>query len=185
MMRRILNVALAGILMLGLLACEQRTDRTDGGGVLLTFGTVDWAAVYSVSASVANGGAQIETVTLASVSKDPNGVTSALMDIELQSFEVSFQRADTGTRLPPVLVRTFPATIPVNGTSAITGLFFMLDGQLKNPPLADLLAVNGGIDRETGADSILLDVSIVFFGRTLSGDEVQSAPLRKTVQFGR
>ena len=92
-------------------------------------------------------------------------------------------KADTGTRVPPTLVRTFPGVIPVNGTLTITGMFFMLDGQLENPPLSDLLAINGGIDSETGADSILLDVSIVFFGRTLSGDEVQSAPLRQIVQF--
>lgn len=184
-MRKILNLALAAVLLVGTAACQQRTDRTDGGGVLLTFGQIDWAAVYSVSSAVAGGGASIETVTLVSVVKDPNGVTSALMDVELQSFEVSFQRADTGTRLPPVLVRTFPGVIPVNGTLTISGMFFMLDSQLENPPLSDLLAINGGIDSETGADSVLLDVSIVFFGRTLSGDEVQSAPLRKTVQFGR
>jgi hypothetical protein len=184
-MRKILKVALASILVLGLLACEQRTDRTDGGGVLLTFGQIDWAAVYSVAGAVAVGGASIETVTLVSVAKNPDAVTSSLMDIELQSFEVSFQRADTGTRLPPILVRTFPGIIPVNGTLTISGMFFMLDGQLENPPLSDLLLVNGGVDQETGADSILLDVSIVFFGRTLSGDEVQSAPLRKTVQFSR
>jgi len=184
-MRKILNISLAGILVFGLLACEQRTARTDGGGVLLTFGQIDWAALYSVGASVTNGGATIDTVTLVSVAKDPNGVTSSLMDVELQSFEVSFQRADTGTRLPPVLVRTFPGIIPVNGTLTISGMFFMLLSQLENPPLSDLLAVNGGVDQETGADFTLLDVSIVFFGRTLSGDEVQSAPLRKTVQFGR
>ncbi len=184
-MRKIINVALAGILMLGMLACEQRTDRTDGGGVLLTFGQIDWSAVTSVGTAVASGGASIDTVTLVSVAKDPTGVTSSLMDVELQSFEVSFRRADTGTRLPPVLVRTFPGVIPVNGSLTISGMFFMLDGQLENPPLSDLLAINGGIDTETGADSILLDVSIVFFGRTLSGDEVLSAPLRKTVQFGR
>ncbi len=184
-MRKILNVALAGFLVLGLLACEQRTDRTDGGGVLITFGFIDWSAVYSVSASEAGGAATIETVTLMSVSKDPNGVTSALMDVEMQSFEVSFQRADTGTRLPPVLVFALSGALPVNGTLTITGMPFLLDGQLKNPPLADLLAINGGIDKETGADSILLDVSIVFHGRTLSGDEVQSAPLRQTIQLGR
>ncbi len=184
-MRKYLNVALASILVLGLLACEQRTDRTDGGGVLLTFGQVDWPAVYSVAGAVAVGGATIDTVTLVSVVKDPNGVTSSLMDVELQSFEVTFRRADTGTRLPPTLVRTFPGVIPVNGTLTISGMFFMLSGQLENPPLSDLLAVNGGIDSETGAQTILLDVSIIFFGRTLSGDEVQSAPLRKTVQFGR
>ncbi len=184
-MRKILNVALAGILTIGLLACEQRTDRTDGGGVLLTFGQIDWPALYSVGTSVATGGASIDTVTLVSIVKDPNGVSSSLMDVELQAFEVSFQRGDTGTRLPPILVRTFPGVIPVNGTLTITGMFFMLQGQLENPPLSDLLAINGGIDQETGADSILLEVSIIFFGRTLSGDEVQSAPLRKTVQFGR
>jgi hypothetical protein len=184
-MRKTLNLALASILVLGLLACEQRTDRTDGGGVLLTFGQIDWAAVYSVGTSVGGGGATIDTVTLVSVVKNPAGVTSSLMDVELQSFEVSFRRADTGTRLPPVLVRTFPGVIPVNGTLTISGMFFMLEGQLENPPLSDLLVINGGVDQETGAESILLDVSIVFFGRTLSGDEVQSAPLRKTVQFGR
>ena len=184
-MRKYLNIALAGILALGLLACEQRTDRVDGGGVLLTFGPVDWQAVYSVSNAVGVGGAVIETVTLVSVVKDPNGLTSSLMDVELQSFEVTFRRADTGTRQPPTLVRTFPGVIPVNGSLTISGMFFMLASQLENPPLSDLLAVNGGIDSETGAETILLDVSIVFFGRTLSGDEVQSAPLRKTVQFGR
>ena len=184
-MRKILNVALAAILMFGMLACEQRTDRVDGGGVLLTFGQIVWPAVYSVGTSASVGGAAIETVTLVSVVKDPAGVTSQLMDVELQSFEVTFQRADTGTLLPPPLVRTFPGVIPVNGTLTISGMFFMLAGQLENPPLSDLLVSNGGVDKETGADFTLLNVSIVFFGRTLSGDEVQSAPLRKTVQFGR
>ena len=184
-MRKILNVALAAILTFGMLACEQRTDRVDGGGVLLTFGEITWPATYSVGASASAGGAAIDTVTLVSVVKDPTGVTSQLMDVELQSFEVTFQRADTGTRLPPTLVRTFPGVIPVNSTLTITGMFFMLAGQLENPPLSDLLVSNGGVDKETGAEFTLLNVSIVFFGRTLSGDEVQSAPLRKTVQFGR
>ncbi len=182
-MRYTLRLACTGILVLGLLACEARTDRTDGGGVLLTFGQIDWAALYSVSASVLAGGATIETVTLVSVAKDPNGATSSLMDVELQSFEVSFGRADTGTRVPAPLVRTFPGVIPVNGSLTISGMFFMLASQLDNPPLSDLLPENGGFDKETGADSILIDVSIVFFGRTLSGDEVQTPPLRKTVQF--
>ena len=184
-MRKTLNVALAGILTLGLLACEQRTDRTDGGGVLLTFGDIAWADSYSVSASAAAGAARIEEVVIVSVAKDPDAVTSALMDVELSSYEVSFQRSDTGTRLPPVLVATSPGIVPVNSNLTISGMTFLGEGQLLNPPLADLLAVNGGFDRETGSATIVLDVSIVFFGRTLSGDEVQSAPLRQTIQFGR
>jgi hypothetical protein len=184
-MRKILNLALASVLLLGMLACEQRTDRNDGGGILLTFGDIEWAAVYSVSASAAGGAASIEEVNLVSVAKIIDGPTSSLMDVELKSYEVSYRRADTGTRLPPVLVFALGGIIPVNGDLTINGMPFLLSGQLENPPLSDLLAVNGGIDRETGADFILLDVSIVFFGRTLSGDEVQSAPLRQTIQLGR
>ena len=184
-MRRTLNLALAGLLVLGLLACEQRTDRTDGGGVLLTFGDIEWVDTYSVSAAAASGAARIETVTVVSVAKDPTGVTSSLMDVELSAYEVSFQRSDSGTRVPPVLVAASPGIVPVNGTLTISGMTFLNDGQLLNPPLSDLLAINGGLDTETGAFTILLDVSIVFFGRTLSGDEVQSAPLRQTIQFGR
>ena len=184
-MRKTLNLALAGILALGLLACEQRTDRTDGGGVLLTFGDIKWADAYSVSVSAASGTARIEEVILVSVAKDPDGITSSLMDVELSSYEVSFRRSDTGTRVPPVLVAASPGIVPVNSTLTISGMTFLNDGQLLNPPLSDLLAFNGGIDQETGSASILLDVTIVFFGRTLSGDEVQSAPLRQTIQFGR
>lgn len=179
-----LKIALAGVLVLGLLACEARTDRTDGGGVLLTFGDIDWTSGYSMSAAVVSG-VQIETLNLLSVAKQPGGATSSLMDVELQSFEVTFKRADTGTRVPPTLVRNFTALIPVNGTLTINNLSFMFASQLLNPPLSDLLPENGGFDKETGSATIVLDVAIVFFGRTLSGDEVQSPPLRNTLQFTR
>ena len=184
-MRKILNVALAGILMFGLLACEQRTDRTDGGGVLLTFGQIDWSAIYSVSASVAGGGAHDRDRDAGLGGQGPqrrNQLADGRRAAVVRGQLPARRHRHPGAAGPG---QDLPGVIPVNGTATISGMFFMLDGQLENPPLSDLLAVNGGIDRETGAESILLDVSIVFFGRTLSGDEVQSAPLRKTVQFGR
>ena len=76
-MRKLLNVALVGILAFGLLGCPQRTERTDGGGVLITFGQIDWPVVYSMAVAASAGAAAIETVTLMSVAKDPNGTTSA------------------------------------------------------------------------------------------------------------
>ncbi len=184
-MRNSLKLLFLACLAVAVAACDARVARSDGGGVLLTFGVIDWPASYSTSAAVVAGSASIDTVTLVSVAKDPDGVTSSLMDVELQSFEVTFGRADQGTRVPPTLVRTFPGVIPVNGSLTISGLVFMLANQLENPPLSDLLAINGGFDKETGGDTVVLNVSIRFFGKTLSGDEVESAPLRKTVQFTR
>ena len=55
--------------------------------------------------------------------------------------------------------------------------------QLDNPPLSDLLFQNGGIDTETGLDRITLNVRIRFFGRTLSGDEVESNTVVWTIEF--
>ena len=184
-MRKILNVALVGILALGLFGCPQRTERTDGGGVLITFGQIEWPITVSMAEAIAAGVVTMETVTLMSIAKDPNGTTSALMDVEMEKFEVTFQRGDTGTRLPPTLVASLTGALPINGTLTIDNMPIMLAGQLTNPPLSDLLLINGGFDKETGADFIQLDVSIVFFGRTLSGDEVQSTPLRQTIQFQR
>ena len=182
-MRKTLNLALVGFLVLGLLACEQRTDRTDSGGVILTFGQIEWSALHSASVSAALGAASIETVEIISIVADPTGPSSALMDVELSSFEVTYRRNDTGTVEPPPLVASLTGAVPVGGTLTIEGMPFVLASQLQNPPLSDLLAINGGIDRETGANYVLLDVSIVFFGRTLSGDEIQTAPLRQIVEF--
>jgi hypothetical protein len=57
--------------------------------------------------------------------------------------------------------------------------------QLASPPLSDLLTANGGLDLETGGRTILLNFALRFFGRTLSGDEVDTAPARFTIEFTR
>ena len=46
--------------------------------------------------------------------------------------------------------------------------------QFENPPLSDLFFANGGFDKETGNAVVILNVRIRFFGRTLSGDAVES-----------
>ncbi len=175
--RVITQVLLAGLL----LSCNGRTEDTDSGGVLLSFGAIDFPAVFSVSGSAAVGGVSIPIVTLQSVVADPSGTTSSLMDIELQTIEITFSRADGGTRLPPPLVRRFPGVVPVNGTLTINGLFVMFEPQLQTPPLSDL--PDFGFDTETRSTVVLLNIRIRFFGRTLAGTEVISEPLVKTVQF--
>lgn len=175
---------LSTLLVLGsvLLACEARTDKTDGGGVLLSITDFDQVPVtVSVSGATDAGGVTISQLVIQSVAKDPDGTTSALMDVEIQSYEVTYSRADSGTRLPPKLVRGIFGTVPVNGTTEFENLPILTLDQLTQQPLRDL--ARRGSDGETGSDLVVLNLALRFFGRTLSGDPVQTAPANLTIDF--
>jgi hypothetical protein len=92
-------------------------------------------------------------------------------------------RVDTGTRVPVPLVRSIFGVAPVSGTIIYDNLPLLGSEQLTNPPLEDLLVVNGGIDSETGGRSITLELRVRFFGRTLTGDAVSTAPIRFDIEF--
>jgi hypothetical protein len=184
-MRSKLNLLLPALVLAGtFLGCESRTDKTDGGGVLLSVSDFDGLPI-SVSMNAADllAAVRIDELTITSVVKDPNGPSGALMNVELESYEVRFQRADSGSRVPPIMVQRIFGQVPVNGTDTIENLPFMGIDQLETVPLRDLFFVNGGLDQETLSDRIRLDVAIRFFGRTLSGDAVETAPAAFTVDF--
>ena len=94
------------------------------------------------------------------------------MNVEIQSYEVTYTRADTGTRVPPKLVNYIFGIAPVNGTFELDNGPFMRAEQFNTVPILDLK--NLGIDSETGSRQIRLNVGLRFFGRTLSGDRVES-----------
>ncbi|REJ84001.1 MAG: hypothetical protein DWQ36_00170 [Acidobacteria bacterium] len=185
MLRRVTFAALITVLGLGLGACESRTDKTDGGGVLLSVSDFDGLPVQvGVNNAVAAGGlVQIEEITIQNIAKDPFGSTSQLMNVEMDSYEVTFTRADGGSRVPPSLVRDIFGVAPVNGTETYENLPVMSLEQLDTEPLSDLQFINGGFDRETGDQTILLNFRLRFFGRTLSGDAVQTEPIGFTIEF--
>lgn len=180
--KRYSGLSMVVALALALFACEARTDKTDGGGVLLSVTDFDEAPVsVSVSGATDAGGVTISQLVLQSVAKDPDGTTSALMDVEIQSYEVTFSRADSGTRLPPKLVRGIFGTVPVNGTTEFENLPILTFDQLTQQPLRDL--ARRGVDGETGSDLVVLNLALRFFGRTLSGDPVQTTPANLTIDF--
>lgn len=159
---------LALVLLLG--SCRGRTDRSEGT-VILSVTSFDQ---LPVSVSVTNGPFIIGTITLRNFAKDPTATTSDLQSIELRSYEVRFARRDTGTRLPPVLVEPIFGLVPVGGTDNLNNLPFLTTDQLKNLPLDDL--GRRGVDSETGSAVVVLRVTMTFFGRTLAGDDVATAP---------
>lgn len=176
-MKRTVSLLFLAVLVLALGSCRSRTDRSEGS-VLLSVTDFDG---LPLAVSVSGGGpTQIEEITLQNFAKDPTGTTSDLQSIELRSYEVRFSRRDTGTRVPPPMVKSIFSLVPVNGTSTIENLPFMSLDQLFNPPLSDLGTT--GADRETGSQVIVLNVTMRFFGRTLAGDDIVSDPASFTVE---
>ena len=180
-MRTLLKIASVAVLaLLATVGCESRTDKTDGGGVLLSITNFDGLpTLVSASQAFTTGLVTIEEIQIQSVVKDPTGSTSALMNVELESYQVTFSRADTGSRVPPVLVEYVFGVVPVNGTYTLFNAPFMRIDQLNNLPIKDLL--DFGYERATGSQVIRLTVGIRFFGRTLSGKKVDSAPAYFTI----
>jgi hypothetical protein len=117
---------------------------------------------------------QIGSITVENIAKNSNLPTSSLMNVEIHSYEVRYRREDSGTRVPPVLVQSIFGVAPVNGSYTLLDGPFMRPSQFDHQPLSDLR--DFGRDLETGSRVVQMQVSIQFFGKTLSGDEVASAP---------
>lgn len=180
-MTKIFALALAAIL--GVAGCNQRTDEVDSGGVILSISSFNGLpVVVSASGAAANGGlVQIASLVTTSVIKNPGRDVSQLMNVELESYEVTYTRADTGTRVPPPLIEYIFGVVPVGQTNTLNNPPIMRIDQWNNPPLRDLLVF--GRDLETNSTVIRLTVGIRMFGHTLSGKKVESAPAYFTLDI--
>ncbi len=182
-MNRIAKLCCALCVPLAVWGCDAGTDKTDAGGVILQVSEFDGLPL-TVSVN-SQSSLQVEEIELENIPKNPSAPTSDLMHVNILSYEIRFTRGDTGTRLPPIFVRPLGGQVPVGGTADYGNLLIMDSEQLDNIPLADLLFENGGFDTETGDDEILLNCSWRFFGRTLSGDEVESVPFNFDIRATR
>ncbi len=169
-------VLLAAVLAVS--SCRSRTDRSEGT-VLLSVSDFD-GLPFAVSLSQQEPPFTIEEIEIRNVAKDPSGTTSDLQDVELRRYEVRFRRRDTGSRVPPPTVQGVFGIVPVNGSTDLANVPFLFSDQVLSQPLKDL--VDFGRDTETGTAVVVLDVSIRFFGRTLSGDDVASDPATFTIE---
>jgi hypothetical protein len=181
-MKRALIAVTASIALTALLAgCSERVDDSEGGVILRV---TDFNGLPArVSVNLAGDAVTIDSIQIDNIPKDPNGGTSALMDVEMDTYEVRFSRTDTGTRVPPPLLERVFGLVPVNGATTYENLPIMRATQFNNPPLSDLLVSGGGIDTETGSQVISLEITMRFFGETITGDDVATAPIRFVVEF--
>ncbi len=179
-MRPLIRILLLATALLLVLGCEQRTEETDTGGVLLE---VEFTSTVLRVGVEETETLTIPTITVNSIVADPTATTSSLMDVQLRTLEVTFTRADSGTRVPPPYFFNIIGTVPVGGTLTLTNFPIMSTEQTRVPPLSDLLIANGGFDRETGATFIRLDVHFRAFGTTLTGTNVASQTRTQTIEF--
>jgi hypothetical protein len=164
-----------GLLVLALGACSSGDlSSTDAGGVLLSISDFDGLPAF-LDVSASNGVATIGSLTIQNIAKSIDAPTSSLMNVEVQSFEFTYSRDDTGTRVPPPLVEYAFGVIPVNGSFNYLGQQFLRPAQFESQPFRDLL--DFGRDRETNSEVVRMRVTIRVFGRTLSGDSVVSTPV--------
>jgi hypothetical protein len=178
-MNRTLKALALSCFALALVGCESATDKVDAGGVILSVTDFDGLPII-VSATGNCCQVAVETMTIESVPKNPTGPTGPLMNVEMQSYEVIYTREDTGTRVPPKLVQSIFGTVPVGGSTDLDNYPVMREDQFNNQPFRDLR--DFGVDTETGSTVVRMKVSIRFFGRTLSGDPVDSTPASFSIE---
>jgi hypothetical protein len=164
---------------LALTGCESRTDQVDSGGVILSLSDFDGLPII-VSATGDCCTVAVGQMTLTSIVRNPSEPTSQLMNVEIHSYEVIYTREDTGTRVPPKLVQSIFGVVPVGGTSQLDNYPVLRQDQFNSQPFLDLQ--NFGIDTQTGSSVVRMRFTIRFFGRTISGDAVESEPMSFSVE---
>lgn len=182
MIRTALKALALALLLTSVGACSGDRIEKTAGSVILAIRDFDGLPVV-VNVSQAGNVVTIGTLTLSNTPKNPRGNTSSLMDVEILTYQVTYQRVGSGTRVPPTLVRDLFGLAPVDGTSVFNGLPILTLDQLLSTPLSDLQISNGGFDRETNTQVITLNLTLTFFGRTIAGDNVATEPVSFTVDF--
>lgn len=157
--------------MLLLPACTNKQGETEAP-VFLTVSVAQNPAFINVGVAAP---VQITTITVTSRFKNPTQTDpQGFATVTLDSYTVHFRRVDGGTRVPQDLNLASGVVVPSGGTATLTNFPVLLASQIQQSPFDQLLPFNGGFDRETGKDEIDMAFDITFFGRTASGQRVQS-----------
>jgi hypothetical protein len=101
---------------------------------------------------------------------DPQGFATTI----IEGYTVHFRRTDGGTRVPPDQLFGEGGTVPATGSATLSNFPILPVSAIQASPFDQLLAFNGGVDRETGKTEIQMAFDITFFGHTVAGQRVLS-----------
>jgi len=154
--------------------CTNKQGETESP----VFLTTDFGTTVPLQFNIAPGAPlQLPTMILTSHAKnssvtDPQGFQT----VQVTSYVVHFTRLDGGTKVPPDETFAAGGTVPFKGTLAMSNFPVITPAASQQSPFDQLLPFNGGIDQETGQPLIHLGITVTFYGETVAGTRVSSAP---------
>lgn len=173
-MNRYAKIVALSLAAVALFACEVQ-DKTDQGGVIIVISEYDLEGIPAVMSATGDFpvvGSGDATLTVRSQARNANAATSQLMDVLIEGYEVRFTRGDTGSAAPPTLTEPVGGLVPVNGTMQQNGLILLRQDQFEYGPIRDLRLT--GRDPETSSTVVRLIWHLKFYGKTISGERVET-----------
>jgi hypothetical protein len=125
----------------------------------------------------------ISDMEIASQTKDPNGSTSASLDVNLKRWVITPYRTDGGSTASPGWTYDQAVFVPVGGSASLQNYRVYPLEYLSEIPLAHLLPENQGYDPETGNTNIRQSFELQIFGETVSGKAVATTPISIAFNF--
>jgi hypothetical protein len=165
------SIAIALLAIAAVPACTNKQAETEAP-VFITVGLPAQPLIISASTGAP---VQIATINLLSHLKNTNATDPQhFADVEVTFYRADYFRRDGGTRVPAAQEFAAAALLPSGGTLTLSNYPIMSGSALQLSPFDQLLAFNGGVDRETGLTEIHIFYNLTFFGNTVSGQRVQS-----------
>src|SRR5512141_2407136 len=140
-----------GTLLLALPGCSTNTTGDDAAPVFLVG---EFTELPLEKLLVEASPLQFRTTTLRARLKVPGATSVQFLDVQVDSYVVSWTRLDGGTKASASEPWGGDVIVPVDGTSTLNNYPYMSADALLRPPLDQLYPFNGGIDRETGKTEI-------------------------------
>jgi hypothetical protein len=169
-MKRTIGSVLVLLAALGA-ACTNEQGKTEAP-VFITVDIPQEPDFVDISVPAA---VQIDVINLASHLKNANDPDpQGFANVSISSYTVAYRRMDGGTIVPPLQSFGGFGFVPSGGTATLNNLPVLYASAVQGTPFDQLLPFNGGIDRETGKTEIDTAFDITFFGKTVSGFNVQS-----------
>jgi hypothetical protein len=182
LMKRITPVFVALALALVLWSCggSSTLDNTEAK-VFLTVDISEYNPDIDVCLQASD--IAIDSMDILSETKDPNGATSANMDVNLKRWVITPYRTDGGGTASPEWTYDQAVYVPAGGDAALQNYRVYPLEFLREIPLAYLLPENGGFDPETGNTNIRQSFELQIFGQTVSGKNVSTTPVSIAFNF--
>ena len=136
-----------------------------------------------VNVCLVTGDLTVARMMITSAPKDPDAQLTPNQDVTLTRWEITPVRIDGGTVTSPAWAVDSSVYVSAGGTSQLDNYRVYPAEYLDDPPFNYLFPENGGVDAETGQPVIREDMTVILYGRTVSGKAVATEPVTLNFRF--